>query len=82
MVSPDFYEVGARSGATSMIIRRSGIQKLLQYFKAHQIFFPYDMEYIFPRGIKLYTVAEDIVSNLPKAPSDNGGPNYLNKEKL
>ncbi len=82
LVSPDFYEIGARSGATSMIVRRSGIKKLLQYFKAHQIFFPYDMEYILPRGIKLYTVVEDIVSNLPKAASDNGGPNYLNKENL
>jgi GR25 family glycosyltransferase involved in LPS biosynthesis len=80
LVSADFYEIGARSGATSMIIRRSGIKKLLQYFKAHQIFFPYDMEYVFPRGIKLYTVVEDIVSNIPKAPSDNGSPNYLNKE--
>lgn len=82
LISPDFYEIGARSGATSMIIRRSGIKKLLQYFKAHQIFFPYDMEYILPRGIKLFTVAEDIVSNLPKAASDNGGPNYLNNENL
>ncbi len=81
-ISPDFYEIGARSGATSMIIRRSGIQKLLAYFKAHQIFFPYDMEYIFPRGIKLYTLAEDIVSNVPKAASDNGAPNYLNKESV
>ena len=81
-ISPDFYEIGARSGATSMIIRRSGIQKLLKYFKAHQIFFPYDMDYIFPRGIKLYTVVEDIISNLPKAASDNGAPNYLNKENL
>ncbi len=82
LVSNDFYQIGARSGATSMIIRRSGMKKLLQYFNAHQIFFPYDMEYILPRGIKLYTVVEDIVSNLPKAASDNGGPNYLNKEKL
>jgi hypothetical protein len=62
-----------------MIIRRSGIEKLLRFFDAHQIFFPYDMEYILPRGIQLYTVAEDVVSNLPKAPSDNGGPYYLEK---
>lgn len=79
-ISPDFFQIGARSGAHSMIIRRSGIKKLLQFFKAHQIFLPYDMDFILPRGIKLYTVAEDIVSNLPKAASDNGGPNYLNKE--
>jgi GR25 family glycosyltransferase involved in LPS biosynthesis len=74
-----FIRIGARSGAHSMIIRRSGIKKLLQFFHAHQIFFPYDMEYILPRGIQLYTVAEDIVTNLSKAPSDNGGPYYLEK---
>ena len=80
-VSPDFFQIGARSGAHSMIIRRSGMKKLLQFFRAHQIFFPYDMEFILPRGIKLYTVVEDIVSNLPKALSDNGGPNYINQEQ-
>ncbi len=78
-VSPDFLKIGARSGSHSMIIRRSGIQKLLRFFSAHQVFFPYDMDYIFPRGINLYTVDVDVVSNLPKAPSDNGGPNYLQK---
>ncbi len=73
----NFIRIGARSGAHSMILRRSGIEKLIRFFYAHQIFFPYDMEYILPRGIQLYTVANDVVSNLPKAPSDNGGPNYL-----
>lgn len=77
----EFIKIGARSGAHSMIIRRSGIQKLLRFFNAHQIFFPYDMEYILPRGINLYTVAHDIVSNLPKALSDNGGPNYKQDNK-
>jgi GR25 family glycosyltransferase involved in LPS biosynthesis len=75
-VSPTFIKIGARSGAHSLILRRSGIQKLLRFFYAHQIFFPYDMEYILPKGIQLYTVTEDVVSNLPKAASDNGGPNY------
>ncbi len=79
-VSPDFCKIGARWGSHSMILRRSGIQKLLQFFKAHDIFFPYDMDYIFPPGIKLYAVRNDVVSNSPKAPSDNGGPNYLNKQ--
>ncbi len=78
-VSPLFIQVGARFGAHSMIIRKSGIRKLLKFFKAHQIFLPYDMEYILPPGIKLFTVSEDIVSNLPRAPSDNGGANYLNR---
>jgi len=74
-----FIKIGARSGAHSMILRRSGIKKLLQFFKAHNIFLPYDMDFILPQGIQMYTVSEDIVSNLPTAPSDNGGPNYLNE---
>jgi GR25 family glycosyltransferase involved in LPS biosynthesis len=76
-VSVDFYQIGARWGTHSMVIRRSGMKKLLQFFKAHQIFFPYDMEMILPFGIKLYAVTQDLVSNYPKAASDNGGPNYL-----
>lgn len=75
-VTGEFCQVGARWGAHSMILRRCGIKKLLQYFKAHQIFFPYDMDFIFPPGIKLFSLLEDIVSNDPKAASDNGGPNY------
>lgn len=78
-ISPEFRTIGARSGAHSMIVRRSGMEKLLQYFKSHQIFFPYDMEYILPPGIKMFTVLDDVVSNTPNAPSDNGGPNYRNK---
>ena len=78
-VSPEFRVIGARYGAHSMIIRRSGMKKLLTFFFAHQIFLPYDLEYILPPGIKLYTVREDVVSNLPKALSDNGGANYLKK---
>lgn len=79
-INDDFWKIGARWGAHSMIIRRSGIKKLLQFFKAHQIFLPYDMDYILPPGINLYTVAEDVVSNFPNSASDNGGPAYLNKK--
>ena len=78
-ISDDFQKIGARWGAHSMIVRRSGMKKLLQFFKAHQIFFPYDMDFILPTGIQLYSVLEDVVSNSPKAPSDNGGANYANK---
>lgn len=76
-VGSEFRQIGARWGSHSMILRRSGIKKLLQFFYAHQIFFPYDMEYVLPTGIKLYTVREDVVSNLTNASSDNGGANYL-----
>jgi GR25 family glycosyltransferase involved in LPS biosynthesis len=81
-IGPHFRKIGARYGATSMIIRRSGMKKLLQFFYAHSIFLPYDLDFIYPRKIKLYTVLEDIISNLPNALSDNGGPFYLNKKTL
>ena len=79
-IDPQFIKIGARSGAHSMIVRRSGMRKLLQFFKAHNIFFPYDMDFILPQGIQLYTVTDDIVSNFHFASSDNGGPNYLNEK--
>lgn len=75
-ISPDFRMVGARYGAHSMIVSREGIRKLLQFFYAHQIFLPYDMDYILPHGIRLFTVREDVVTNLVDAISDNGGANY------
>ncbi len=75
-ISEDFRRIGARWGAHSLIVRQSGIKKLLKYFFAHQIFLPFDMDYILPLGIKLFNVRKNIVSNLPNAPSDNGGMNY------
>jgi hypothetical protein len=64
-----------------MIVRRSGMKKLLQYFKTHQIYLPYDMDLIYAQGIRLFCVAEDVVTNLTKAISDLGGPYYLDKSK-
>lgn len=79
-VSPDFQKIGARWGSHSMIIRRSGMQKLLDFFKAYKIFFPYDMDFIFPSNIdsdiQLYTVFDDVVSNQIDSTSDNGSPSY------
>ena len=79
-VSEDFIQIGARFGAYSMIIRRSGIEKILNFIKAHKIFLPYDLDYYLPEGIKIYTTKNGIVRSLLNAPSDNGAPYYsLNK---
>ena len=75
-ISPLFRQVGSRYGAYSMIIRRSGIKKLLSFFKCYQLFLPYDMDYTLPPGIRLFTVREDVVSTLPRALSDNGSVNH------
>ena len=79
-IGDHFYKIGCRFGTHSMIIRRSGMKKLLQFYKAHKIYLPYDMDMIRIFGIKLYTVDEDVVGNLPKAASDNGAPYYSLKE--
>ena len=81
-ISSRIYQIGSRWGAHSMILRRSGVKKILKYFQAHKIYFPYDMDLIFPPTIRLFATTEDVVSNDPQALSDNGGANYLNKQLL
>jgi len=77
---PPFMKIGARYGAYSMIVRRSGMKKILDFVKKYQVFLPYDMDFYLPNDIRIYAVLEDVVSTEPTAPSDNGGPNYLNKK--
>ncbi len=79
IINPEFRKIGARYGAYSMIIRRSGIKKLLNFFKNYKIFLPYDMDYFLPNNLHIFTVVDDIVSVLPKALSDNRAPNYERK---
>jgi GR25 family glycosyltransferase involved in LPS biosynthesis len=80
-VGSDFRRVGARFGAYSMIVRRSAMKKILDFFKAYHVFLPYDIDFTFPLDLKLLTVLVDIVSTLPGAPSDNGSPAYKYREK-
>lgn len=79
-VSPEFQKIGARWGSHSMILRRSGIRKILEFIKVYRIFFPYDMDFIFPADMdtdmQLYTVYDDVISNQVDSVSDNGGPSY------
>jgi len=75
MISLEFRKVGARYGAYSVIVRRSGMKKMIDFLK-NGMFLPYDMEYTLPNDINMYTVLEDIVSTEPNALSDNGAPNY------
>lgn len=80
-ISAEFTKVGARYGAYSMIVRRSGMKKILNFIKKNQIFLPYDMDFYLPNDMKLYSVKDDVVSTLINALSDNGAPNY-NKPTL
>jgi hypothetical protein len=80
-VNDEFRKIGARYGAYSMIIRRSGMKKILRHFKRYNIFLPYDLEYIFPAKIKMYTVINDVVSTQINALSDNKSPGYKDKNQ-
>jgi len=79
IISEDFEKTSSRFGAYSMIIRRSGIKKLLDFFAKHQIFHPYDLEYYLPEGIRLYSLRYDLITNLIGALTDNGVAGYQNK---
>jgi GR25 family glycosyltransferase involved in LPS biosynthesis len=78
-VSPNIKKIGSRFGAYSMIVRRSGMKKILDFLKQYHIFLPYDIDFVFPNGIQLFSARTDIVSTQPGAPSDNGAPNYERK---
>lgn len=40
----DFLQIGGRGHTHSMVIRRSGMQKILEFYKTKGMFLPYDME--------------------------------------
>ncbi len=71
---PSFRRIGARYGAYSMIVRRSGMEKILKFMKQYKIFLPYDMEFYLPEDIVMFAVTQDVVSTQPRALSDNGSP--------
>lgn len=82
VIHPNFSRVGARYGAYSMIVRRSGMKKILNFLKNYHVFLPYDMEFTQPPNIRLFTVTQDVVSTMPMALSDNGSPNFRNPSSI
>lgn len=71
-----FIQIGARYGSYSMIVNRSGMEKILNFIKKNKIFLPYDLEYVWPDNIRLFSIKRDIVSTLPNAMTDNAYPGY------
>ncbi len=80
IISSHFRKIGARYGAYSMIVRRSGMKKILNFIKKYKIFLPYDMDFFMPNDIHIYAVQDDIISTHINALSDNGGPAYEQKK--
>lgn len=81
-IDRSFRKIGARYGAYSMIVRRSGMEKILNFMKTHKLFLPYDMEFYLPDNIEMYAVVHDVVSTQPRALSDNGAAAYEKKQEL
>lgn len=71
-INETFQETGMRYGAYSMIIRRAGIKKILDYFTQYRLFMPIDMELFFVPELKQITILRDVVSTLPGIKSDTG----------
>lgn len=69
ILSKDFIKIGSRMRTHSMIIRRSGMKKILDFEKEHHIFMPYDLELAVVPDIRLINLRYDLVTHGP-APSD------------
>lgn len=71
-ISPDLRQVGTRFGTQSMIWSKRGIEKILNFYNEHKIFLPYDLDLVTIPDIKMYSVIEDVVTNLLNPQSDLG----------
>jgi GR25 family glycosyltransferase involved in LPS biosynthesis len=69
-VGSEFYQIGGRTQTHSMIIRRSGVEKILGYLLTEGIFRPYDLELAFIPGLKIYNLARDVVHGRDRTLSD------------
>ena len=62
ILSKDFLEIGSRMRTHSMIIRRSGIVKILEHEKKQGTFNPYDHELAFIPEIRLFSLRYPLVT--------------------
>jgi GR25 family glycosyltransferase involved in LPS biosynthesis len=57
-----FVKIGSRMRAHSIIYRRSGMKKILDFYKAHDNFLPYDNEVALIPTMQMYVLKDEIVS--------------------
>lgn len=76
-INKDFTLKRARYGAYSYIIRRSGIQKILEFYKKYKIYAAYDIDCFYAPDLKIYTCNKRIVSSRCDAQTDNFSAGYL-----
>lgn len=62
VINEDFLRIGCRMRAHSIIYRRSGIKKILDFEKKHSLFLPYDNELPLIPDIKMVNLRHDVVT--------------------
>ncbi len=61
-VGEDFVSIGSRFRTHSMLIRRSGMQKILNFAKEKRVFLPYDLEIAMIPDLKMFSLQSDVVT--------------------
>lgn len=79
-LSNDFTQIKARWCTHSFIIRRSGIKKILDFYKKYKIFHPIDYGMFYPSGMKVFVCNKDIIAARLHALSDNKSPRYVHNK--
>lgn len=69
-INEHFRKIEVRFGSFSMIIRRSGIIKLLEFAKMHNFYLHYDGDMYLPSKIQHYGLTFDLVTNRLNSLSD------------
>lgn len=62
-VNQRFAKIGNRIRTHSIIYRRSGIEKVLEFYREYNMFLPYDNELSLIPDIQLYVLRQNIVSS-------------------
>lgn len=63
IISEDFIKIGSVMRTHSMIIRKSGMKKILDYYQNHAIFIPYDHDLANVPDIQLYSLRYPFITH-------------------
>ncbi len=69
LISSDFRKISHRMCTHSILYRRSGIEKILQFYKKRGMFIPYDHELFFVPNLSVFGLTKEIIG-IQSNPSD------------
>jgi GR25 family glycosyltransferase involved in LPS biosynthesis len=73
-ISANLSKVGMRYGSYSMILRKSVMRKILDFYINHSIYSPYDWDYNIIPNLALFFARQDVVTTDPNSKSNNLTP--------